>query len=295
MKFHEVANIFPMMTDTEFEGLKASIKEDGVHEPVLIADGMIADGRNRWKACDELGIDCPTVQYNPTKHGQSLVQYVMARNLHRRQMTAGQRAMIATNALPMLEKEAEKREKSGKADPGLNSGQGTEGRSAAVAAKTAGVSRDTVQRAKTLKTEAPALAAEVVAGTKSLNAAVKLSKAPPKPAPKLDGLDRPVENKNLKEAINEAYLLKEIGQHIDAARRGAEALEGKQIATFVEHQQLISQLQSCKYLIRRAEPFTECPYMPNCKRGCKACKSAQWVPKETYDRVPREIREAKTK
>ena len=57
-EFHEVANIFPMMQGDEFDALKADIDANGLREPVwLHPDGRIIDGRNRYLACCELGIE----------------------------------------------------------------------------------------------------------------------------------------------------------------------------------------------------------------------------------------------
>ena len=53
---HEVCAIFPMMNPDEFAGLKADIKTNGQREPVWTHQGKIIDGRNRLKACQELGI-----------------------------------------------------------------------------------------------------------------------------------------------------------------------------------------------------------------------------------------------
>lgn len=50
LEFHPVANIFPMMTREEAEGLKADIAAHGLKEPVWVHDGRIVDGRNRYAA-----------------------------------------------------------------------------------------------------------------------------------------------------------------------------------------------------------------------------------------------------
>jgi hypothetical protein len=60
---HPIANEFPMMDGPEYEGLKASIKEQGFldSDPIwLYGDPlMILDGRNRQRAAkDRLGADC---------------------------------------------------------------------------------------------------------------------------------------------------------------------------------------------------------------------------------------------
>ena len=64
MEFHEVANLFPMMTPDEFAGLKEDIDRNGQIDPVWIHDGKIIDGRNRYLACTELGIEPLTREWN---------------------------------------------------------------------------------------------------------------------------------------------------------------------------------------------------------------------------------------
>jgi ParB-like chromosome segregation protein Spo0J len=60
---HPLATIFPMMNETAFAELKADIATYGLHEAVWLYEDKILDGRNRWRACDELGITCPTIIY----------------------------------------------------------------------------------------------------------------------------------------------------------------------------------------------------------------------------------------
>lgn len=54
---HEAADAFPMMDAKRFEELKASIAERGLRHPITLCDGKILDGRNRYKACVELGVE----------------------------------------------------------------------------------------------------------------------------------------------------------------------------------------------------------------------------------------------
>lgn len=88
--YHEVANIFPLMTGADYEALKADIAEHGLREPIwLHPDGSIIDGRNRHRACVELGIEPDFEIWNGNG---SLVAFVVSLNLHRRHLTASQRA-----------------------------------------------------------------------------------------------------------------------------------------------------------------------------------------------------------
>jgi hypothetical protein len=52
--FHEIADIFPMMTASEFAALKRDIQENGLLEPIELYEGKVIDGRNRYRACYEM-------------------------------------------------------------------------------------------------------------------------------------------------------------------------------------------------------------------------------------------------
>jgi ParB-like chromosome segregation protein Spo0J len=79
------------MTAEEYEGLKASIKERGQEVPILLLNGQILDGRHRYLACQELGID-PVITEIDTADPLGLV---FTLNLQRRHLDKGQIAMIA--------------------------------------------------------------------------------------------------------------------------------------------------------------------------------------------------------
>lgn len=108
LEFHPVANIFPLMTGAEYEALKSDIAEHGLIEPVwLHPDGRIIDGRNRYRACCDLGL---VPEYRTWSGDGSLVAFAVSLNLHRRHMTSSQLAVVALDILPMLEDEARARQ-----------------------------------------------------------------------------------------------------------------------------------------------------------------------------------------
>ncbi len=54
---HPVAEIIPPVTAEEFAALKADIAVNGQKVPIVLdQDGLLVDGKARWKACAELGI-----------------------------------------------------------------------------------------------------------------------------------------------------------------------------------------------------------------------------------------------
>lgn len=91
MKFHPLSELFPLMQGREFDELVADIKAHGLREPITTLDGMILDGRNRWRACEAAGAEPRTCEY----HGEDPLGWVVSLNLHRRHLDESQRAMVA--------------------------------------------------------------------------------------------------------------------------------------------------------------------------------------------------------
>lgn len=105
-RVHPLADSFPMIEGPEYEAFKADVEKNGQREPILVSpDGTLLDGRNRIKACEELGIE-PKIKLekdDPKK-------VILALNVHRRHMTKDQRVMLLT--MQGVEY-----------DPGVNSGR----------------------------------------------------------------------------------------------------------------------------------------------------------------------------
>lgn len=93
LQLHPLCTLFPRMAGAEFESLIADIKANGQREPIIIHDGMILDGGNRYRACLEAGIEPQTMKYG----GGNIVSYVLSANLHRRHLSAGQHAAIVSS------------------------------------------------------------------------------------------------------------------------------------------------------------------------------------------------------
>ena len=93
MQPHELAELFPMMTCTEMQDLVLDIKAKGQLNPIITLQGKILDGRNRYLACQELGIQPVFVEYS----GNDPLGDVISWNLKRRHLSEAQRAHIAVN------------------------------------------------------------------------------------------------------------------------------------------------------------------------------------------------------
>ncbi len=94
-EIHPAATIFPMMDEVSFAALKADIEKNGQQKWITFYQGKVLDGRNRLRACLELGIEPEGEEIDDDGSGQfDPYQWVLSMNLHRRHLTESQRAMI---------------------------------------------------------------------------------------------------------------------------------------------------------------------------------------------------------
>ena len=83
LDFHPLANVFPLMEGAEFNDLVADIGANGQREDIVLLDGKVLDGRNRYRACLAAGIAPRAVAFSPDVHGESMA-FVISKNLKRR-------------------------------------------------------------------------------------------------------------------------------------------------------------------------------------------------------------------
>jgi len=91
LEYHPLANLFPLLGETELQTLSDDIRDNGLNVPITMYEGKILDGRNRHAACILAGVAPAFTDFE----GHDPVTFVVSTNLHRRHLTTGQRAMIA--------------------------------------------------------------------------------------------------------------------------------------------------------------------------------------------------------
>jgi hypothetical protein len=94
LTLHPLCELFPRITGGEFDALVADIAANGLREAITLFEGQILDGGNRYAACLAAGIEPAFREFE----GDSITQFVLSVNLHRRHLTPGQHAAIVSGA-----------------------------------------------------------------------------------------------------------------------------------------------------------------------------------------------------
>jgi len=163
-EFHELANIFPMLEGDDLAALRTDIDANGQINKIILYQGKILDGRNRYRICKMLGIEPETIVYG----GDDPIGLVLSQNLLRRHLTASQRAMVAEKLMSMPSHRPEKRE------------QNCSLIRKEEAAQQMNVSERSVQQARKVRTDAiPEVAEMVESGKLPVSVAASISDATP--------------------------------------------------------------------------------------------------------------------
>ena len=177
---HPLSAAFPAMAAEDFQGLKDSIENIGVQNPITIFEGMVVDGWNRYKAANELGMDCPSKELDAWIDP---VAFVRAQNKDRRHLPLSAWALIEVSLREW--KPSHRPDKGELSSPLQASNQEM--------ADAVGVTKRTIQQAKAVQSNAtPEVIAAVKSGEIGLPKAAAIAKLPKeeqaaaihKPAPK---------------------------------------------------------------------------------------------------------------
>lgn len=93
---HPAADLFPMLDGEAFAALRADIERHGQRVPIAMYGGAVLDGRNRLRACRELGVEPMTVDV-PLDVDPWV--YVVSLNLRRRHLLPHQAGRVYAKIL----------------------------------------------------------------------------------------------------------------------------------------------------------------------------------------------------
>lgn len=57
LAFHDYAQLFPLIIGDDYEALLEDIDTNGQRAPIVLYEGKILDGRNRYRVCKDLLIE----------------------------------------------------------------------------------------------------------------------------------------------------------------------------------------------------------------------------------------------
>lgn len=177
--FHPACLLFPQLGKEELRELADNIKARGLLHDIILYQGKILDGRNRYLACRLAGVKPRFVDW---QGNGSPVEWVISENLIRRHLTSSQRAVIANDMLPLLEKEAKERQRLslGRGEKGCKKLDtfSNNGPASHVAARITKTNSAYVQAVKAVGKQAPDLLDAIRSGHLNVPDAVKLAKVP---------------------------------------------------------------------------------------------------------------------
>src|ERR1043166_4191005 len=177
MQTRSASSLFPLMNELELKALANDIKTNGLNEKIVLLNGKILDGRNRFKACQLAGIK---PQFTQWKNGKDPFAWVISQNLHRRHLTEDQRAVAAAKIQTEMSKHfRQERAKAGAAGrwkclSATSTGKHRDSRS--FAAHMLGVSSHKVRQAIVLLNDHPHVADRIAKGEIGMFHARKLVK-----------------------------------------------------------------------------------------------------------------------
>ena len=283
MKAHPLAEMFPVLEDCELKELAADIKANGLRQHIVVLDGMILDGRNRERACQLARIN-PT--FTPFK-GDDPLAFVLSVNLHRRHLSASQRAMIAAELSNL--KNGQKT-----SSANLPSRPVTQPEAAAKLK----VSERSVRDAKKLIEEKPDAVAAVKAGEKTIHAALAEPKqeAQPEIIHDLTDMHRELPAKNHERWIRaekEAKELLALAHKLKSAMKaGVDGKEENVVWVDLHNTDVSSIQQVINSLQLTLRPFAVC-YACNGTRPekCRLCRGRGFVGKHLWTTCPDETKQ----
>lgn len=166
---HPLCEAFPPIDPTAFDELVEDVAQNGLREPIVLFDGQVLDGRNRYLACLQAGVEARFREFGSDKgDGDDPVAFVLSKNLRRRHLTPSQQAAAVAKTQDWSQ--AHSRGGNG-SNQHASKGAPVPICSTADRAAIAGVGVRTQKDADLVAREAPQLLEKVIAGEVSAKAA----------------------------------------------------------------------------------------------------------------------------
>lgn len=171
----------PPLTKEEYDQLRGNILADGeVYEPIIVWNGIIVDGHNRWKIICENPEELAgkyNIKEMQFRNKDEAFEWMYRKQLGRRNLSAENQSMLRGMLYnSMKQKRWDKRGEKGKYRRPQNGAFGSGGKTRETLAKELGVSKNTIQRdgqfaegVLELQEAAPEVARKILDGKSGLN------------------------------------------------------------------------------------------------------------------------------
>lgn len=169
----EFRALIPPLQADERQQLENNLARDGCLQPLIVwrnGKDVLLDGHNRLDICRKLGLSFKTAPVEVIDRDDAKI-WIIRNQFGRRNLALFTRAELVLRLEPLLAAKARERMMAGKSDPMQNSAQGT---TREELAKIAGMSHDTIAKAKAVSEKASeTVKAKLRSGETSINAAYK--------------------------------------------------------------------------------------------------------------------------
>lgn len=100
-----LAALFPPLDSTEYQMLEESILKEGCTDPLIVWDGTIVDGHNRYKICQDHGVPFAIVE-KEFRNENDAILWMLTRQLGRRNLTSYHKGELALKYEPLFRDES---------------------------------------------------------------------------------------------------------------------------------------------------------------------------------------------
>lgn len=192
---NEFRDLIPPLSDDEFKQLEENLLRDGIRDPLVVWNGILIDGHNRYKIAQKHGLEFATTELHFADRNEAL-HWIITNQLGRRNLSAYDRSILALKLKPVIAAKAKERQaeyhgnqyESGLSEisrevqtsESVHQEQSTpkrENRTDAQIAQAAGVSENTIRKVEKIEAQAsPEIKAALRTGDMSINQAFKAVK-----------------------------------------------------------------------------------------------------------------------
>lgn len=99
LQFHPLANIFDLIDGDEFDAFVDMFRKQGLLQQIILHQGMILEGRNRYRAGKQCGHKWTSKDFTELPLTKNPYEFVIAANVQRRHLTSDQKRNLAVRLI----------------------------------------------------------------------------------------------------------------------------------------------------------------------------------------------------